>query len=160
MQNPVVNALTLAPVPPVSRRAYRPKDYSVLPRDFGRDRGLRWLAPPEQEGRLVHDARVLAARLQHGLVYLLRNKTAAAGTPTDAEHADRTGIDRDRFGRIRRGDLPIRTEEVGLICTAYDIPSWRVVNAAGLGEPRQPAPKPTQAMPTAPTGRSPTRRIT
>lgn len=144
-------------MPPTSRRVYRPKDYALLPRDFGRDRGLRWRPPPDPEQALIHDARVLAARLQHGLVYLLRNKTAA-GSPTDAENAARTGIDPDRFGRIRRGDLPIRTEEMGLICTAFDLNMRNVLSAAGFDPPPQGANPSTPSRATPPTGRPGARR--
>lgn len=144
-------------MPPTSTRSYRPKDYAVMPRDFGRDRGLRWLAAPDTEQGLIHDARVIASRVQHGLVYLLRNTAPAAGG-TDATHAALTGIDPDRFGRIRRGDLPIRTEEIGLICSAYKIPLWRALAAAGLGEPRPAVARPTQGTSTGPAGRGPVTR--
>lgn len=80
-------------------------------------------------------------------MYALARAIADSGTlgATDAAVAERVAVSVDRIGRIRRGDLPMRTEELGLICATYDISVQRIVFMAGL-QPRDLV----KANPTSP----------
>lgn len=152
MQHPPCQCHILDPVENASGRPWRPKDYAVIPANFGRDRDLRWCPATSKEDHL-HRARVTAARVQHGLMYALARVIADSDAldSTDAAVAERVAVSVDRIGRIRRGDLPMRTEELGLICATYSISVQRVIAMAGLQPAdlvkRQPEPLPTLPPP-------------
>lgn len=112
---------------------WQPRSYARRPSDFGADRSLQWRsAPPEGESEDLFEARRLAARLQHGVIYTLCHRAEPA-EETDAQRSSRTGIPLARIGRLRRGTLPMRIEEIGLIVAAYpDINLSRIVINSGI----------------------------
>lgn len=137
---------------------FRPRDLAQIPADFGRNQGLAWRAPASTGPGDVerHHARVLAARLQHGAMLALRNRSKGAAK-SDAFLAPQIGMSADRLGRIRRGDLPMRLEEIGVTCVVLNVDFMTVVEYARLARSISPAPSRT-ANPIAPHGQRPTDR--
>jgi hypothetical protein len=94
----------------MSRPRFVPRLLCVPSRDFGRRLLVRWV----DETTMSESARdqLGAAKMQHQLAYAIRNAIERGPDGTVKAHADSLNVDAARFGRMLRGEVIMRLEDI------------------------------------------------
>ncbi|TFC18605.1 XRE family transcriptional regulator [Cryobacterium algoritolerans] len=88
---------------------FRPRDYCEPPHYFGKDRPVAWRQGEGLSGTALDQ--LGAARWQHAQARKIR-AALVEDKLTAMQYADKVGIDYARLGRILRGDIIMRVEDI------------------------------------------------
>jgi len=96
----------------VTAPRFVPRSYALSAKDFGTTSQIRWRSA---EGLSAGDyVNLRVAQVHHALSLRVRNAVAVNGT-TIMELADGMGMNHLRLGRLLRGEIVLRFEDVVLI---------------------------------------------
>ncbi|GLU88071.1 MULTISPECIES: hypothetical protein [Agromyces] len=88
---------------------FEPRSFAALPKLFGKEKEIVWNPVSGRDA----EARLRAAKLQHHFSYLVWRSLQSGGW-TVGRYTTAVGTDYDRFGRILRGEIPAKFEDLFL----------------------------------------------
>ena len=85
-----------------------PRQYCAVPSEFGHAKEVAWRRPSGSSDDLDQWS---AARMQHAVAVAIREALASRGLTLD-QYAEVSGMNRTRLGRLLRGDIVMRLEDI------------------------------------------------
>lgn len=113
-----------------------PRSYALSPKDFGASSQIRWRHVDQLGSGDSINLRV--AQIHHVLALRIRNAVAASSR-TVMELADGMGMNHLRLGRLLRGEIVLRFEDVALIDDALGTTMLAEIADVLGGSSRRPA---------------------